>query len=866
MIHLPFTLVKPAFLLFWLLIPIVWLSLFRSNKDQKFTISHLVTAGIRSLLIVVVGLTLAEPGIQRQTDKVDLFFVLDQSDSISKNEKTKAVDFIRKTTSQMTADDRAGLVVFGKHPFLEATLSKNLNKIEIQPDIDTGHTNISEALQLAIGRLPISGTRRIVLLSDGNQTLGNAGQMARLANSLGIEIYPVSLTAQQVGKEVILDKLETAENISLETPFELKVQISSNAENRAELLLLRNNELVSNNPIVLHSGKNLFRFTDAVKEPGLYLYKAVVNPLEDTIHQNNTGLSFTHGTQKSGILVVTKKPGAKSLMTRVLRKQGFRITEIPADSLPQNISALVDYQAIVLDNVPARSINPVTMKNIENYVKDTGGGLLMTGGDESFGAGRYQNTPIERALPVFMDIPTNMDIPSLCLVLVIDKSSSMSGYIAGNNKLQGARIAAFSTVEMLNPFDKVGVLAFDSEFEWIVPVAKADDRQEIANKLNALAADGGTNLYPGLKDVYKKLSKIEAARKHIIILSDGITDEGNYVPLIKKINQADITVTTVAIGNDSNLEFMESIAEMGEGRSFFTDDVNRIPGIFVYETKIVTKNIITEKELLPRITSRNDISKNMGSNKLPSIYGMDISYPKPGATTVLQTDQGPLLTTWRYGLGRSAAFTSDLSGIWSHEWLQWDHFGSFLSTLVRWIQKPEAKQNIATTTVFTEGQITFTAEITDKQNRFVNNLSLQLGVLFPSKSSTIYPMEQDAPGVYKRTFKAEESGEYYLSLHSSNKSSGIGTKAFGFAIPHGDEYRAQSANYPLLHNLAETTGGRILTTDDRSKFLFTATASQKEVKSGLWPYLLAAFLFLLVLDILVRRLITFSTQRLFPPL
>ncbi|MCG8333486.1 MAG: VWA domain-containing protein [Proteobacteria bacterium] len=855
MIHLPFTFVKPIFLLFWLLIPIVWISYYHFNKDRKKTIGHLVAVGIRSLLIVFIGLALAEPGMRQHTDNVDLFFVLDQSDSITKKEKTKALEFIKKTTSQMTADDRGGLIVFGKHPFLEATLSNNFGDIEIQSDIETRHTNISEALQLAIGRLPTSGIRRIVLLSDGNQTVGNAGQMAGLASSLGIEIYPVTFASRQIGKEVFLDKLETPKNISLETPFEVKVQISSSDKNRAELLLLRNDELVSNTPITLHAGKNLFRFTDVLKEPGLYLYKAIVNPHADTIHQNNSGSSFTYGTQKSGLLVVTKKSGVKSLVTRVLRKQGFSVTEMPADKLSQNMSALIDYRAVILDNVPARSINPITMKNIENYVKDTGGGLLMTGGDESFGAGRYQNTPIERALPVFMDIPTTMDFPSLCLILVIDKSSSMSGYIAGNNKLQGAKIAAFSTIEMLNPFDKVGVLAFDSQFEWIVPITKAENRQDIANKLNALAADGGTNLYPGLNNVFQKLGKVKAARKHIIVLSDGITDEIDYAPLIKKIHKADITISTVAIGYDSNREFMESIAEWGEGRSFFTDDVNQIPRIFVYETKIVTKNIITERHLQPRVAFRNEISRNLISDQLPPIYGMDISYSKPGATNILQTDHGPLLATWRYGLGRSAAFTSDLSGIWSQAWLNWDHFGSFLSTLVRWIQQPETEQNIITRTVLNEGQVTFTAEITDKQKNFVNNLSLQLGVLFPSNSSATTPMEQDAPGVYKGAFTAEESGEYYLSLHSKNKSSDIGTKVFGFTIPYGDEYRARSVNYALLHNLAETTGGRTLTADEEVEFLFSANLSNQEIKSSFWPYLLAAFLFLLILDILIRQVI-----------
>ncbi|MCP4755000.1 MAG: VWA domain-containing protein [Proteobacteria bacterium] len=814
---------------------------------------------MRSLLIVLAGLVLADPRLPEGSDRVNLFFCMDVSDSIAEEAKETAMDFMGRAVKGMKEEDQAGLIVFGKRASLEAVLKKDFKTDELKSQVNTGFTNIYEALQLAIGKLTRKGTNRIVLFSDGNQTLRDSEEMAYLASSLGIEIYPAPLTPWFHENETYIEKLESPRSIPLETPFEVSLLVTSTGETEGQLILLRNGRLMANQRVRLQRGKNVFRFADTIKEQGLYLYRSVVNAKRDTVYQNNEGLAFTHGTRKSEVLYVSDEKKSQTRLARTLTDQGFYIAHRTPENLPDSLNGLLDYDAIILDNVSARSMALGTLENLEKYVKDMGGGLIMVGGDKSFGAGYYRKTPVEKALPVYMEVPTTLDFPSLCLVLVVDKSSSMAEYINNKSKLEGAKMAAFSVVEMLNPIDKVGVLAFDSEFQWIVPITRAEERKKIARSLMVLKEEGGTNLYPGLAEAFRVLKTIPAVKKHVIALSDGITDKMDFQPLIGAMRNAHITVSTVAVGNDSDVKLMRSIAQWGGGRSYYTNDAEKIPRIFVSETQIVARRVVSERKMQPETVIRSEMLVGVPVGELPLVYGLDIAHPKPGASVIFNTGEGPLLSAWRYGLGRSAAFTSDLSGRWCKDWLKWDHYGDFVSKMVGWVQRKATDRQYSTTIDREEDRGRFTVDVTNKQHRFVNHLNLELRVLSPSKSDLNIALDQTAPGRYSGKFPAEEIGEYYLGLYGKSEEGVSRNQTYGFGIPYAEEFKSRSANLPLLTRLAQSTNGRLLTLEDDPASLFAADPDKKEYGLALWPFLLTAFLLLLVADVAARKL--FSLNR-----
>jgi len=851
---MPIYLNKPIFLLCWLFIPFIWIMLERSSLKGSPIREKLLVGGLRSLLILILGLTLADPRAIKSSDRVNLFFCLDVSESIRQNSSQAAKEFMVRASGGMRNNDNAGLIVFGEHQSLETDLKEKFEPAEIKSRVNKNLTNIYEAIQLSVGKFPQKGKNRIVLFSDGNQNFKEAEEMAYLAASLGVEIYPVPLASWFGKNEVFVESLETPPIIELETPFEVRLVLTCKERSESEIILLRNGKYLAARNVSLVPGKNLFLFTDILNQSGLYLYKAVVNSPGDGIFQNNEGLSFTQGTKKTSLLYISNNdPDSKSLL-KTLRTQGIDITVKRAGELPRSINGLIDYGVVIFDNVPAADLSLGVMENFSRYVKDIGGGLIMIGGDSSFGAGDYLKTPIEKVLPVFMDIPTSLEFPGLCLILVIDKSSSMGEKHTIQSKLEAAKVAAFSAVELLNPMDKVGILAFDTETRWVVQITRAGDRKKIARELSTLHGEGGTELYPGLLEASRALKELSAAKKHVIVLSDGLTDKADFRSLVGSMLEDKVTVSTVAVGTGADRKLMESIAEWGGGRSYYAQNAENIPRIFIGETKIAATKVIIEKKLKPYVVTHGEMIQGIALENLPAINGIVATYPKPGARVLLGTGEGPLLATWRFGLGKSVAFTSDLSGRWGKEWVLWEQFPAFASQMVKWARKSETPRTYNADVARKGGVGIFTVDVMDDQNRFVNDLEMKLKVLLPSREDKMVKLDQTAPGRYSGLFPANETGEYYLNLTGKGEEGFSQSRVFGYGIPHTEEFSSRGVNYDFLEKLAAITGGKLTELKGDPRRLFLVESEGKKHGNPLWPHMIVAALLVLILDVVIRKL------------
>ncbi len=849
------TVTQPLFLTLWLFIPVIWALLNRSILKERPFRSRLVVGGFRTFLVLLLGLALAQPRWTQDSDRVNLFFCLDMSDSIKNDERPRAMEVIREAVQGMGEEDQAGLIVFGQKPSLEIPLKKEFAFEEIQSRVEPSFTDISRALELAIARLPERGKNRIVLFTDGNENLGQTREMAYLARSMGIEIFPFPLDSWYQGKEVYLRDLWTPPTIPMETPFPVRLTIMSPSQGPADISLFRENRLLIRQPIELREGKNIHQFIDRLETPGLYLYRAVVNAPFDAVFENNIGLSFTQGSSRPGILYISDGEGSEKSLVAALRAQELNIVQRSPDGVPQSLQGFVEYSAIVLDNVSASRFSISTLELLEKYVKDMGGGLVMVGGDQSFGAGNYLNTPVERALPVFMEAPTKVEFPGVCLILVIDKSASMSGYLKGTNKLNAAKSAAFSAAELLNPEDQVGILAFDSSVHWAVPLTQAKERKRIAQELSKLEAGGGTDLFIGLREAFQVLRGIPAAKKHIIALSDGLTLEADFRSLLSSLRNEKITVSTVAVGSNSDRRLLYDIAQLGGGRSYYTDDASNVPRILVGETKIVAQKLIVEQDLQPLPGGRNEMISGFEEGSFPKVKGLVITYTKPGAQILLDTQEGPLLVSWRYGLGKSVAFTSDLGGRWGQEWVLWSHYEKFVSQIVRWATRKEDPRNYTAKIENQSETGIFTVDVTDEENRFVNRLPLKLKVLWPSGRSQTLSLDQIAPGMYRGNFAAHEIGEYYVTLFGQDDKAPLAPQTFGYGIPYTAEYQKMGMDEELLKNIASITQGKMFRLGDDLQGLFRADPKLKEYGENIWIYVALVSLLILMGDITARKLL-----------
>jgi Ca-activated chloride channel homolog len=820
----------------------------------------------RAAAAVLMVAGLAGMALTLLTDRLSVIFVLDQSRSVTGKDREEALGVIEAIRRGLSRGDQAALVRFGADAELERLDGA------AAPDPEAGAVNgeatdLGGALQFALAQAGPGAAPRIVLLSDGNETRGSAVAAAAVARSLGARIFtvplgsaraPVAGSAGAAGPaEVSVEDVRSPDSVRAGEAQVVTVLLRSRTALQARISLFRDSEPVASQSVALSAGENAVTFSGSFPGRGLHAWDALVQAAGDTIPQNNHARRYVEVTGAPQVLYVAG-PGRESpSFLAALAAQGVSVARTSVAALPSTLAGYLPYDALILDNAPGFGISTEKMETIRRYVRDTGGGLLMVGGENSFGAGGYYKTPIEEALPVDMDVKSQVQLPRLSLVLMVDKSGSMAGTVAtGETKLDVVKSAALSAIESLNKFDTVGLLAFDADWEWTVPLTSAGETTAIAVQLADLVPGGGTIMYPALEETDRVLSRSLSPLRHVIILTDGLTNAGDFGPLVDRMAKERITVSTVSIGEDADSALLKDLARRGGGRSYATNDPRDVPRIFMTETTLVSRGLLVEKSFFPRAVSAGEMLRGVDLSALPALKGFVLSYTKQGAETILSAlYDAPLLASWRYGLGRSAAFTSDLRGTWAGGLLAWGPFPRFAGQLVRWLERPTAAAVLHPRIEASGGRATVSVDAYDAVGTFVDGLAVKGVVTGPSGAPSDIALAQTGPGQYEGSFDTGTEGDWLVSLSAGSETAPV---TVGLSIPYSDEYRLQGVNTGLLSAVAAATGGRVVAGPDDAEGIRSVLHRESSASAAgetPWRWLLLAALLFFVLDILVRRLV-----------
>jgi len=574
------------------------------------------------------------------------------------------------------------------------------------------------------------------------------------------------------------------------------------------------------------------------------------------IEENNRAIGLTVVRGKPQVLLVDKDQAQAGNLVSALRSQHIDVKLVGPEGLPTAMATLEKYDGLILSNVSSLKMTKNQMVLVRDYVRDQGGGLIMIGGEESFGLGGFYRTPIEEALPVTMEVKQKVEIPSLAVMLVIDRSGSMAMGMKDNdkiNKLEVAKEASHLVVDLLDERNEVGVLSFDTEFVWHVPIKPAKDKGAIHREISAIKAGGGTDGYPAVREAYKALYDRDALLKHVIFLSDGQMTRGDFASLIRRMVKDKITVSGVAIGSDADLQLMSDVSKWGRGRFYFTEETATVPRIFTLETQLASKASLIEQPFRPVVTSpHHEAIQDVEWPKAPPLGGYVATTMKGTADQLLMTHQeDPLMAAWRYGLGRSVAFTADAKAKWGILWLRWRDYNKFWAQTVRWTLRAGARSDTTATVDRRDGQAVVTVEGIDPRGEFINFLDTQLGVVNPDKRQLVVELEQVAPGRYRGVFPAREEGVYVAGLSQRKDQQMVGSQLVGTVVPYAQEYRELGANEALLRELSELTGGSAL---GDAREAFTVNRRRSRVPTELWPWLAGLVTLVLVPEIALRRI------------
>jgi Ca-activated chloride channel homolog len=806
---------------------------------------------LRGIALIALGIALAKPTLGVSSNSTSVAFLVDVSDSMTPVQKRRALEIVRTAMRAKGAHDKIEVITFaGDAGLIDLADSNAAERQLLSPNRDGGSTDIAGAIRLALATLPREGTRRIAVISDGNENRNEGTEAAWQARQAQVQIDTIPVSDPR-REEVLIEKLVLPIEVHRGEAFGVNVIIWSGGSSKAELTLRRDGELIASTEVSLKEGKSAFTYRDSSEKEGVHLYQATITSRRDGVKENNTANAGVTVRGQPPVLYVDSELDRGQNLIDALEKQHFSVDAIPPSDFRSVLSNLGKYDAVILSNVSASSLSDAGMDKIHSYVTQEGGGLIMLGGEKSFGLGGYAGTPIEALMPVHMAPRAKVEVPSQAIVFVIDRSGSMSTEQGQYSRLDLAKQAAQQSIKMLSEKTLVGVLAFDTEADWIIPLQPAKDKQAMARDISTTeTGGGGTELLSALEEAYRALSGQKAMLKHIVVLSDGEAPAKNFKELLAKVTQDKITVSAIAISSEAGQDLLQKIAQWGGGRYYFTNDLYQIPRILTTETRLASNRGVIEEPFRPSAARKShEILKGVDWANVPELQGYVATTLKPLAEVLLVSrHEDPVLAEWHSGLGRVVAFTSDANGRWGQQWLAWKDFNKFFGQLVRWSLRTRP-EDIVSHLSFDGNQGKLSLDVSDNGGNYVNLLEGDAGIVYPDKSRTVIPLVQSAPGRYAATFPANQRGIYLtgVSLKTGDQEP-VGSMLGTGVIPDSIEYKVLSLNMPTLSRFADISDGRVISRPEEV-FRVEGTSTRR---TELWPWLLVLALLSMVGDLILR--------------
>lgn len=886
-----FSFLQPWWLLLLLLLPALWFFSYRSLAGLGGP-RRMLALAFRSLVLVLIVLSLAEFQLVRKSDRLTTIFLLDLSRSIPEDVRRDMVTYVNEAIKKHREHrDRAGVIVFGRTAGIEIPPFDDDIQVAARPEtpVDQNYTDLSAAIKLAMASFPEDAAKRMVVITDGNQNRGDAMQQAKAAidAGVGIDVLPVRY---DYPNEVMVEKVAIPADVRKGQPIDLRVVLNntSNKKVPGRLILTQTidgrTEVMNQDPaaqrVVLDPGKNVIPFRHVIEHPNFYRFEATFIPedaADDPIRQNNQATALTHVEGNARVLLIENRDkenrGNFDHLVEVLRNENLEVTVRLPDDAFTNLAELQAYDTVILADVPRFQMGESQINDLAKNTHDTGCGLIMLGGANSFGAGSWANSPLEEAMPVNFEIKSDKVVPKGALVMIMHASEMANG----NHWQKQIGKAALNA---LGSLDYCGVLHWNGNDRWLwTPGMQVvgPNREKMIARINKMWPGDMPFFDPGMVKARQALAGLpDSAVKHVIVISDGDPTPPRASTL-NSFRQLKITVTTVAVGTHGlvDQQTMRRIARVTGGKYYMVKNPKALPKIYQKEASVVAKPLIYENTgtpFAPQITFPSELVR--GIDSLPPITGyvmtevkqnplveVSLVAPLPQKATAKNRT---ILAQWQYGLGKSVAFTTDAGHRWANQWTAWENYSKLFSQIVRYSMRPSGDTGKYTMAKEIEdGKVKLIVTALDEEDQFVNDLAMQTMVIRPDGESMPVRMEQTAPGRYETSFEAEQAGSYVIATSPGPNRTPIRT---GINVPYSAEFRDRQTNEALLENLAqlsvEGVDGKMIEVPPAEENVLEGLLAVNPFRHDLpqatssqdgWHWLLLAAAVLFLVDVFNRR-------------
>jgi len=835
---------KPFY--FWLLfaLPLLW---FR-YRDRRLAV--LIA---RTMILLLVILTLADPQTtSEQSRSQERVFAYDLSRSMPQSLR----GWMKRATETLAPARGDRIFVFGAEPAPVRGLNEVLNPDAAQSVIQPEKTNLENLLATLLAQP--AAPRSLYLFTDGWETQGNVERLLPAAAAAGIKIYPILPAEQPAIANVAVTRILAPGQSNSGESLNLKVTVDNQNDATVDgtLTVTRNGQPVKVENVRLKPGSETFAIQTTPAEGGLTSFQASFTARDaerDRYPGDNHALAWVSVHAKAKVLVINAQAGAGRYLEEIVKRQGFDVVARTPDTAPPPAG----YKVVIFNNAEREKFSAGYLAAVERHVAN-GNNFIMLGADASFAPASYRQTPIEKVLPVEPKEPPKKPEQNRAVVLVIDKSGSMRD----DNRILYAKEAAKAVARQLRDIDLLGVVGFDdSPFVVVYLESMARLRGVVDAQIERLKPGGQTYFLPALLEAKRQLERINASRKHLILLSDGVTrgSQGELVDLVGVMkNDLKITVSAVAISNEADVRIMKRISQYGGGLFHHVVDPTSLPQIVLEQLQDKSRDEpLDNKPLIPVLGTGSELLAGFGIRNYPAVLGYMETELKRGAQAdvVIPRDdrRAPLLASWRYGGGKAVALTIDLEGRWSRNWIPWGNLQGFWGKILDWLSPAEDAEIPA-----------HEARVSLADNRSILDLSVyedasansqfRFSLTGKGKGAKIEgSLIKLAPGHYQAVLPITAAGSYRVDLTEDRGGRRITFPPIGYSLAYdsGSELPRSEFNQRLLARMAEATGGEI---NPGPADRLTATSSTMSYQPVRQPLIVLAFV-LLLLEITLRRFV-----------